>query len=331
MSIEAKAAFINRIETAISDLVTVSQANQIMIALSSELQGFLLEHAPAADQTDANDYLDAYISAKQISGKTDNTVTLYRYEIQRMMKKIGLPTRQITVFHLRKFLADEKARGLSDGSIRGLRDIIVAYFNWLQRESLIDRNPAANLEPIKCAVIERKPLSDVDMQKLKDTTKNTTNPLRDQAILYFLDATACRIGEVVKLNRDDLDLTNNECKVDGKGRKERIVFFDSVTSMMLQTYLDSRTDDNPALFINKNYGRLQAGGYRAMLHKVADNAGVDDVHPHRFRRTRATNLSSHGMSIYEVATLLGHSKIDTTKKYVILDKEDLRVKYRKCK
>ena len=152
---------------------------------------------------------------------------------------------------------------------------------------------------------------------------------RDRAILHFLRSTGCRISEVTELDRSVVNIESLECVVHGKGNKERTVYLDDVAGMVLAEYLDSRTDDNPALFVNRYKERMQPGGVREMLNKLAEAAGVDHVHPHKFRRTLATNMSRHGMPIQEVAKILGHEKLDTTMKYVVLNKDDVKASYRR--
>lgn len=241
------------------------------------------------------------------------------------MDAVRTPTRKITVYHLRRYLADEKARGISDRTLESTRQVFSAYFNWLQRERLIDQNPVGNLGVIKYQKKEKDVYSEVDIERMKFGCKS----LRDRAIVTFLQATGCRISEMVGLNRDDVDLQSLECKVLGKGNKERTVFLDQVAAATLQAYLATRTDELPALFVGKGTERLHPSGVRKMLCDLGASAHVSHVHPHKFRRTTATNLIRHGMPIQEVAAILGHDKLDTTMQYVVLDKSDIKSSYRK--
>ena len=231
----------------------------------------------------------------------------------------------ITVHHLRRFLSDEKARGLSDRTLDGMRQVFSAYFNWLKREDLIEKNPTVNLGSIRYAKKQKELLSDADIEILKFASKTT----RDRAIICFLIATGCRIGEIVQLNRDDVDFVRMKCKVLGKGNKERTVFLDQIAAMTLQKYLEERTDLCPALFIGKGTSRLKAPAIRKMLNCLSEETGISHVHPHKFRRTMATNLIKRGMPIQEVAAILGHDKIDTTMEYVVLDLETIKHQYQK--
>ena len=182
-----------------------------------------------------------------------------------------------------------------------------------------------NLGVIKVPKKEKKTYTDAELERLNWFCGN----IRDRAILHFLRSTGCRISEITGLNRDQVNLELLECVVHGKGNKERTVYLDEVAGMLLAEYLNGRIDDVPALFINKQHDRLNPGGVRAMLNKLAEKAGVAHVHPHKFRRTLATGLARHGMPIQEVAKVLGHEKLDTTMKYVVLNKDDVKASYRR--
>lgn len=200
-----------------------------------------------------------------------------------------------------------------------------SFFGWLQKEGLIPANPCANLGAIKCAKVVREPYSATDIERLKEACSS----LRDRAIIMFLLSSGCRISEVCGLNRNDIDMASAECTVLGKGNKERVVYLDSVALMLLRRYLASRKDAHNALFVGLRGERLQPGGVRAMLKQLEAKTGVPNVHPHRFRRTLATNLIARGMPIQEVAAILGHDKLDTTMKYVYLEKSNIKNSFAK--
>lgn len=324
MSIEAKTLLLNALERDLSHSITAADMVTVLSIISDNIAEYTIEHN-ATNINEPDDLLDAYMSAMQIQGRSPKTLDRYRYIITRMMKAVKIPTRHITVFHLRKYLADEKARGISDRTLESTRQVFSAYFNWLQREGLIESNPSANLGSIKYAKKVKQIYSDVDFERMKFCCKS----LRDLAIIAFLMSTGCRISEVTQLNRDDINLTALECTVLGKGNKERTVYFDSVTAMLLNTYMTNRKDDSPALFVGKGSDRIKPAAVRKMLNKLGSNCNVEHVHPHKFRRTLATNLIRHGMPIQEVAAILGHDKLDTTMQYVVLDKSEVSHSYRK--
>lgn len=324
MSIESKAVFVNNIQSKFSSLMTADCMNKAMEIIADQLEGFSLEQTEKRSYG-AEEFLEAYVNSLRVEGKSPKTIERYRYLITRMMQAINIPTRSITVYHLRKYLADEKMRGISDRTLEGNRQVYNAYFNWLQRECLIAENPAANLGAIKYQKKIKTVFSEVDIEKMK----RSCSSLRDKALICFLFATGCRVSEVVGLNRSDVNLNTMECVVLGKGGKERTVFIDPVAAMVLQEYLNSRFDNKEALFAGRETDRLSAAGIRRALKRVQEMAGVEHVHPHKFRRTRATTLIRHGMPIQEVAEILGHDKLDTTMKYVVLNKVDIKNSYRK--
>ena len=324
MSIEAKRTLMNTLELRLSEKLTAADMAKALETLSDVLAGFDVQKITAADP-DKDDLLAAYISAMQIQGRSEKTIERYKYLIGRLMAAVSVPTREVTVYHIRRYLSDEKARGIADRTLESTRQVYSAYFNWLQREGLITQNPTANLGAIKCPKKVKTTYSDVDIEQLKFACES----IRDRAIISFLLSTGCRISEMTQLDRDDVDLNTLECTVFGKGSKERTVFLDPVTGMLIKQYLDERKDTCPALFAGKGSERLTPGGVRFMLRNLADRTGVDHVHPHKFRRTLATNLIHHGMPIQEVAAILGHDKLDTTMQYVVLDKSDVRNAYRK--
>lgn len=324
MSIEAKRTLINTLERRLSERLTAADMAKALETLSDVLAGFDVQQITNADPG-KDDLLAAYISAMQIQGRSEKTLARYKYLICRLMDAVSVPTREVTVYHIRRYLADEKARGISDSTLEGTRQVYSAYFNWLQREGLLAQNPTANLGAIKCPKKQKATYSEVDIEQLKFACAS----VRDRAIISFLLSTGCRISEMTQLDRDDVDLNTLECTVFGKGSKERTVFLDPVSGMLIKQYLDTRKDTCPALFAGKGSERLTPGGVRFMLRNLAERTGVDHVHPHKFRRTLATNLIHHGMPIQEVAAILGHDKLDTTMQYVVLDKSDVRNAYRK--
>lgn len=323
MAIEAKTSLLRNFEAQLSEFVPAAQMTRVLSALSDQLAHYDVRQLDTANQAD--DLLDAYITAMQIQGRSVKTVDRYKYILSRMMESVSVPTRNITVYHLRSYLAAEKTRGIADRTIEGIRQVFSSYFNWLWREKLIDDNPVANLGAVKYAKKNKVILSEVEIEKLESGTVL----LRDRAIICFLLSTGCRISEMTHLNKVDIDMDGLECTVLGKGNKERTVYLAPVAGMLLQQYLDTRTDDNPALFVGKRRERLTPGGVRAMLTKLAAKVGIAHVHPHMFRRTLATTLIRHGMSIQEVAAILGHDKLDTTMQYVVLDKTETKNAYRK--
>lgn len=324
MAIDAKIAFLQQTEKQIADIVTVSEMSRIMETLNDTLQHFEMRSISTL-YDEADDMLQCYLSALSVECRSPKTLERYEYVIKKLMAFVKVPTRQITVYHLRSYLQHEKSRGICDNTLEGLRQVFSAYFNWLQRESLIDKNPAANLGSVKVAKKEKKTYSETDIEKLV----RGCNCVRDRAIVYFLASTGCRISEMTGLDRDSVKPDELECIVHGKGNKERTVYLSQVAGMVLSEYLATRTDDNPALFVGQRHERLLPDGVRKMLKTLGENTGVDHVHPHKFRRTLATNLARRGMQIQTIASILGHERLDTCMAYVVINSDDKRSNYRR--
>ena len=244
--------------------------------------------------------------------------------LRRFLKDAGITPRKVTVYHLRAYLAKLKERGLKDSTIAHHREVFSSFFGWLFREGLIEKNPVVNLGNIKVAKEEKKVFTDIDMEKMRRSCKRAV----DRAIISFLASTGCRVAELVNMDRNAIDLINMECVVRGKGNKERTVYMDTVTAMYIRTHLATRRDMSPALFVNRFGKRFETGGIRDMLKRLEERSGVEHVHPHKFRRTLATNMAKRGMPIQTIAAILGHEKVETTMEYIVLNKEDTKLKYR---
>lgn len=327
MSIISKQIFLKEIETSLSDKLTVTQLQSVIDTLTNCLGIYEMErNEENGSEAEFEDMVSVYIDAKRIAGRSAKTLERYKYQLKKFRAVCKTPVRKITVFDLRSYLTKEKDRGMSDSTIEGTREILSSFFGWLTREGLLEHDPSANLSTVKCKKEVKLPFTDVDIERLKEQCKTT----RDKTLICFLLSTGCRISEVCGINRADIDLNNRECTVLGKGNKERKVYIDDITAMLIERYLNERVDTNEALFVGKGNKRLLPGGVRVMLHNIGDAAGVENVHPHRFRRTLATNLINRGMPIQEVATVLGHDKVDTTMRYIYISDDKVKNSYRKC-
>lgn len=331
MAIDAKISFMGQVERKCAEILTVSTMEKTMKIISDVLEGFDMRECTRWEDEGKDDLLDSYLSSMKVSGRSEKTINRYEYMIGRFVKFVNVPTRRINVYHIRSWLASEKERGVQDSTLEGHRQILSAYFGWLHRESLIERNPMTNVGPIRVAKKQKRIVTDIEMEKLKQACERLPGikRYRNRAILAFLSSTGCRVSEMTGLNQDSVDLKSLECVVHGKGDKERVVYLDSVAGMLLQQYLAKRKDDGEALFVGKEGRRLEPGGVRAMLNELAKKVGVDHIHPHKFRRTLATEMTRHGMPIQEVANILGHEKLDTTMGYVVLDRDTVKANYRK--
>ena len=325
-NIADKQFLLNLFEEKSKTILTIEQNNYVINALNEILNSFDVAFMVNNKDIDNSlNYVGAFLDAKRIEGRSNLTIERYEYIIKKMLHQINVPIQDINIFHLRNYLMRQKEGGKSDKTLEGERSVICSFFNWLYKENLLKINPTANLSPIKVSKKIKIPYSNTDLKKLEENCVNN----RDKAIIYFLFATGCRISEVCKLNKVDIDFINKKCKVCGKGDKERTVYVNDVTLMFLERYLNGRDDNFPSLFCGKGSSRMTPGGVRAMLRKLSLVSGVENVHPHRFRRTLATELIDKGMSIQEVSRVLGHAKLETTMIYCTIGQEMVATNHKK--
>lgn len=324
MSMAANKHLIESLREEFSTLLTASDMEKIVDIIEKTLTEYSLERI-VVDDANADYMVDAYIDAIGVEGKSKSTLCRYQYEIKRMLKAVGVSSANITAYHVRKYLSDSKVRGVADSTIKSVYQVLNAYFGWLHRDGLIKINPMNNISTPKEQKKIKETYSDLDIESLKEGC----HTLRDKAIICLLKSSGCRIGEIVRLNRDDIDYNNREFVVLGKGNKQRTVYIDMITAKVLKQYIDSRKDDIPALFIGCRKERLEADGIRSMLRVLGKELGIKKVHPHKFRRTEATELARRGMPIEQIRQFLGHEKIDTTLRYVVTDQDDVRHNYRR--
>ena len=276
--------------------------------------------------TSAEGMLKKFIATKRIEGIADKTLKRYADENLKLIRFLRKPLYEVTTYDLRFYLSYRRQQGkVSNRTLDGMRRCYSSFFGWLSAEGLIGRNPCAALAKIKYRKTVKKPFSAVELEKIRKACQTE----RDIAIVDFLYATGCRISEVVALDISDIDFDNLECRVLGKGNKERIVYLSPVAAMHLQEYLRSRCDFSEALFAGKGSERIGKNGIEALLKRIGKAAGVENVHPHRYRRTLATNLLDRGMNIQDVAAILGHADLKTTQVYCYISQVNVQAAYRK--
>lgn len=272
--------------------------------------------------------LENFLAAKHVEGCSERSIKYYKSTLQKAIFTLKKPMNQIDTEDLRKYLSDyQKNNNASRMTIDNIRRILSSFFTWLEDEDYILKSPVRRIHKIKTAKLVKETYSDETLVLLRD---NCNSP-RDLAIIDLLASTGMRVSELVTLNKQDVDFVNRECVVFGKGSKERPVYFDAKTKIHLQNYLNSRTDDNQALFVSllKPYNRLQISGVEITLRKLGRELNLTRVHPHKFRRTLATQAIDKGMPIEQVQKLLGHQKIDTTMEYAMVDQQNVKVSHRK--
>ncbi len=277
---------------------------------------------------DSNDLIDKFIAAKKIEGCSEKTLKYYKTTIDALVSSLGKNVRHIVTEDLRSYLTDYQSRNNSSRvTIDNIRRILSSFFSWLEDEDYIIKSPVRRIHKVKTASNIKETYSDEELEKMRDSCKEQ----RDLAMIDILASTGMRIGEMVLLNRDDIDFAERECVVFGKGDKERIVYFDARTKLHLRQYLDSRTDDNPALFVTLRtpYKRIQIGGIEHRFREMGKRLKISKVHPHKFRRTLATMAIDKGMPIEQLQQLLGHQRIDTTLQYAMVKQSNVKNSHRK--
>ena len=272
--------------------------------------------------------LELFISSKKVEGCSEKSLKYYRNTIEVLYKKFNKEVTHISTNDLRSYLADyQEINNSSKVTIDNIRRILSSFFTWLENEDYILKSPVRRIHKIKTAKTIKEILSDEDIEVLRDNCRHK----RDLALIEMLSSTGIRVGELVKINRKNIDFHERSCIVTGKGNKEREVYFDARTKLHLAQYLNSRTDENEALFVSlaKPHARLSIGGVETVLCKLGKKTKITKVHPHKFRRTLATMAIDKGMPIEQVQKLLGHVKIDTTMQYAMVNQANVKIAHRK--
>ena len=285
----------------------------------------------SSDKTeeDSNDKLvNSFISSKRIEGCSEKSLKYYQKTINNMLGTVGKQVKHIDTDDLRKYLTSyQEDNNSSRVTIDNIRRILSSFFSWLEEENYIMKSPVRRIHKIKTASTIKDTYTDEALERMRDDCTD----LRDLALIDMLASTGMRVGELVLLNRSDIDFEERECVVLGKGNKERIVYFDARTKLHLKQYLDSRTDDNEALFVSLKapYNRLKIGGVEVRIRKIGKRLNIHKAHPHKFRRTLATMAIDKGMPIEQLQQLLGHRRIDTTLQYAMVKQNNVKIAHRK--
>ena len=272
--------------------------------------------------------LEMFISAKRVEGCSEKTLKYYKATLVRLFDVMDMHVTHMKTDDLRNYLSDyQQTSQCTKANIDNIRRILSSFFAWLEDENYIIKSPVRRIHKIKSSKVVKETYSDESMEIIRDQC----DCLRDLALIDLLASTGMRVGELVRLNRDDIDFENRECVVFGKGSKERPVYFDARTKIHLKNYLDSRIDDEDALFVSLLFPhkRLEISGVEIRLRELGRKLGITKVHPHKFRRTLATRAIDKGMPIEQVQRLLGHAKIDTTMQYAMVNQNNVKISHRK--
>ena len=275
-----------------------------------------------------DEYLKMFLAAKRIEGCSERTIQYYEVTIAKMLGKVTIPIRRITTEDMRAYLSDyQKINDCSKVTVDNVRRNISSFFSWLEEENYILKSPMRRIHKIKTNQQVKEIVSDEDIERLRD---HCFNP-RDLAIIDLLYSTGIRVGELVNLNISDVNFETRECIVLGKGGKERKVYFDVKAKLHLQNYLNKRKDDNPALFVTLDcpHDRVKISGIEIRVRQLGRSLNLNKIHPHKFRRTMATRAIDKGMPIEQVQRLLGHSQIDTTMQYAMVNQNNVKASHRR--
>ena len=310
-------------------VLTNEQLSKLRNVLNMAFENVTMERASESTEStlQASD-IDAFISAKRVEGCSEKTLKYYRQTIETMVSTLGKAPEQITTTDLRCYLTEyQSTRQSSRVTIDNIRRILSSFFSWLEDEDYIIKSPARRIHKVKTAKVVKETYTDEELEKMRDHCDS----IRDLAMIDLLASSGMRVGEMVTLNREDINFTERECVVLGKGSKERIVYFDARTKIHLQCYLSFRRDNDPALFVTLRapHKRLKIGGVESRLRKLGSQLQISKVHPHKFRRTLATTAIDKGMPIEQVQQLLGHQKIDTTLHYAMVKQQNVKAAHRK--
>lgn len=317
-----KNAIITEIKQRMTPYLNDFQIDQLTDVLEICLQEYLSE----ADPVKQPDIIQTFLAAKRVEGCSNKTLTYYDSTIRNVLKSTGKSVQDITTDDLRIYLDSYQTNnGVSKVTIDNIRRILSTFFAWLEDENFIIKSPVRRIHKVKTCKTVKETYSDEFLEIMRDNAES----IRDLAMIDLLASTGIRVGELVLINRVDVDFVNRECIVLGKGNKQRKVYFDARTKIHLQRYLSERTDDNPALFVtlHKPYSRLQIKGVEMRLQRLGRKLGLIRVHPHKFRRTLATMAIDKGMPIEQVQQLLGHESVDTTLQYAMVNQNNVKLSH----
>ncbi|WP_455194066.1 site-specific tyrosine recombinase/integron integrase [Eubacterium ramulus] len=305
-----------------------TQLQKLQEVLEHSLYNCEISDKATEAEDDSQKLIDSFVYAKRIEGCSQKTLKYYRTTIEAMTESINKGVRHMQTDDLRAYLTEyQEKHGSSRVTIDNIRRILSSFFSWLEDEDHILKSPVRRIHKVKTATNIKETYTDEELEKMRDNCEE----LRDLAIVDMLASTGMRIGEMVLLNKADINFNERECVVFGKGDKERVVYFDARTKIHLQNYIDSRSDENPALFVTLRapYTRITIGGIESRLREMGKNLEIEKVHPHKFRRTLATMAIDKGMPIEQLQQLLGHKRIDTTLQYAMVKQSNVKQAHRK--
>ena len=326
-----KKKFIRAVLSRVEGVLDSVQCELVREILVGELEGLEINAVQPSDdeiKIENSGHLSAFLSAKKIEGSSPKTLAYYEKTVSKLLDSLRKPITAITTNDIRGYLAEYQEKGsLSKVTVDNVRRIFSTFFSWLEDEELILKSPVRRIHKVRTDSLVKETISDEQLEDLRDGCTE----IRDLALIDLLSSTGMRVGELVRMDRSDVDFNERQFIVFGKGNKEREVYFNARTKIHLQQYLNSRADGNPALFVTLSspHSRLTISGVETRLKKLGEAIGIEKIHPHKFRRTLATMAIDKGMPIEQVQCILGHVKIDTTLHYVKVNQHNVKISHRK--
>lgn len=287
-----------------------------------------IEYTQVNIDTSNEETLRTFLAAKRVEGCSEKSINYYRTTLELMIKKINKSMKYVTTEDLRTYLSEYQQNSKANKvTIDNIRRILSSFFSWLESEDYILKNPSRRIHKVRTGKTVKETYTDEELELMRDCC----DTIRDLAIIDLLSSTGMRVGELVVLNKGNIDFDKRECIVLGKGEKERKVYFDARAKIHLQKYLSDRSDNNPALFVtlNQPHERLKISGVEIRLRELGKKLNIAKVHPHKFRRTLATRAIDKGMPIEQVQVLLGHTKIDITLQYAMVNQNNVKLAHQK--
>lgn len=323
-----KKVIINEIMQGMLKHLDNSQMKMLYNVLERSFEGIEISKTEFPTDEQNINYIDLFVSAKRVEGCSEKTLHYYSQTIKSVIDYIGKEIPHITTEDLRHYITNyQEDRKSSKVTIDNIRRILSSFFAWLEDEDYIVKSPVRRIHKVKSAITIKETYTDENLEQMRDNC----DELRDLALIDILASTGMRIGELVLLNREDINFEERECIVFGKGSKERLVYFDARTKIHLQNYLNSRNDTNKALFVSLKapFNRMTIGGIEVRLREMGRKLGINKVHPHKFRRTLATMAIDKGMPVEQLQKLLGHQRIDTTLQYAMVKQSNVKIAHRR--
>lgn len=331
---KSKNELINKILEEVSIYLKGSQIMELNKTLNTILEQYDVFSADATVDLDKNYEIDnknlvsSYLATKDLEGLSKRTIEYYGTTLDKFIGFIPKAIANVTAEDIKDYFVYHKSlNDCSNKTIDNIRRVLSSFFTWLFDERLIHYNPMRTIKKIKHSQKIKTPFTTDEIEDMRfeliNTNMNEKQRIRDIAIFELLLSSGIRVAECVGLNKSDIDLNHRTGVVFGKGAKEREIYFSVKAQHYIEKMLGGRNDDNPALFIGKRGERIGINGVERMIRKLGQNVEVE-AYPHKFRRTFATKLLNKGVKIEEVKTLLGHSNIDTTLIYAMVDQENVK-------